>query len=122
MALGTEAFKLALGQAGLGPSRRGPGRRGRAPTPGPCARWPAKVGAGTGGVADDLTATVGNPGAAQPGLLLARALERAEPGQVLALVVLADGADVILLRATDALAAWTAGRSGRRPGRGRTRG
>ncbi len=70
-----------------------------------------KVGAGTGGVADDLTTALGNPGAAQPGLLLARALEQAEPGQVLALVVLADGADVILLRTTEAVAGWTPARS-----------
>jgi uncharacterized OB-fold protein len=65
-----------------------------------------KVGAGTGGVADDLTLAIGNPGAAQPALLLARALEQAEPGEVIALVVLADGADVHLFRATDALASW----------------
>ena len=37
---------------------------------------------GPGGVVDDLAATVGNTGAAHPALLLARALERAEPGQV----------------------------------------
>jgi uncharacterized OB-fold protein len=36
---------------------------------------------------------------------LAAALDDAEPGQTLALVVLADGADVLVLRATDALAA-----------------
>ena len=42
----------------------------------------------------DLAATVGNLGSAQPALLLTAALEAAEPGQVIALVVLADGADV----------------------------
>jgi 3-hydroxy-3-methylglutaryl CoA synthase len=56
-------------------------------------------------VADDLSKTVGNPGAAQPGLLLTAALEAARPGQVIALVVLADGADVLLFRTTDAVAA-----------------
>ncbi|MFL6204336.1 MAG: OB-fold domain-containing protein [Acidimicrobiales bacterium] len=64
------------------------------------------------GVADrlvgtDLTAAVGNLGAAQPIALLTSALERAEPGQVIALVVLADGADVLLFRATDAVAGWS---------------
>jgi hydroxymethylglutaryl-CoA synthase len=54
----------------------------------------------------DLSATVGNTGAAHPALLLAAALEAAEPGHVLALVVLADGADVLLFRATDAIAGW----------------
>jgi 3-hydroxy-3-methylglutaryl CoA synthase len=55
-------------------------------------------------ITDPLSAEVGNPGAAQAGLLLASTLERAEPGQVIALVVLADGADGVVLRATDALA------------------
>ena len=52
---------------------------------------------------DDLAATVGNTGAAHPGLLLASVLDRAEPGTVVAVVVLADGADVTLFRTTDAL-------------------
>ena len=58
-------------------------------------------------LADDLTTTVGNPGAAQPGLLLADALDRAEPGQVIVLVTLADGAEAAVFRATDALGAYT---------------
>ncbi len=53
---------------------------------------------------DSLAATVGNTGAAQPGLLLAAALERTRPGQVVALVVLADGVDVLLFRTTDRIA------------------
>jgi hydroxymethylglutaryl-CoA synthase len=56
-------------------------------------------------LAGGLEATVGFTGAAQPGLLLANALDTATEGQTIALVVLADGADVILLRTTDALAA-----------------
>ena len=52
---------------------------------------------------DDLSASAGNTGTAHPGLLLASALDRAEPGAVIALVVLADGADVLVFRATDAL-------------------
>jgi 3-hydroxy-3-methylglutaryl CoA synthase/uncharacterized OB-fold protein len=56
-------------------------------------------------VVADRAATVGNLGAAEPGAALADMLERAEPGALLALVVVADGADVVLLRATDALPA-----------------
>ncbi len=63
-----------------------------------------RLGVDTSRVVDDLAATVGNTGTAQPGLLLASALEQAAPGDVIALVVLADGADVLLFRATDALA------------------
>ena len=56
-------------------------------------------------LAPGLAATVGFTGAAHPGLLLADALDAATPGQVIALVVLADGADVVLFRTTEALAA-----------------
>ena len=66
-----------------------------------------KLGVEGDRVVDRLAATVGNPGAAQPALLLAAALERATPGQTIALVVLADGADAVLFRATDALGAQT---------------
>jgi uncharacterized OB-fold protein len=61
-------------------------------------------------VADDLTATVGNAGTAQAALVLTAMLEAAEPGQVLALVSLVDGADVLLLRANDALARYEVAR------------
>jgi hydroxymethylglutaryl-CoA synthase len=60
---------------------------------------------------DDLTGTVGNLGSAQPAFLLTAALGSAGPGDVIALVVLADGAHVLLFRATEALAAWSAERS-----------
>lgn len=60
---------------------------------------------------DDLSAAVGNTGAAHPGLLLASALDVAKPGAVIALVVVADGADVLVFRATEALAAHRARRS-----------
>ncbi len=48
---------------------------------------------------------VGYTGAADPGLLLAAALDEAEPGQTILLVVAADGCDAILLRCTDRAAA-----------------
>ena len=53
---------------------------------------------------DPFTKTVGNSGAAHPALLLASALEVAQPGQTIALLVLADGADAFLWRTTEALA------------------
>ena len=55
-------------------------------------------------IASDLTKMIGNPGTAQPGVLLADVLERATPDQVIALVVLADGASTLILRTTGALA------------------
>ncbi|HEX9697084.1 MAG TPA: OB-fold domain-containing protein [Actinomycetota bacterium] len=51
----------------------------------------------------DRTDAVGNAGTAHAGVLLAGVLDRAEPGRVIAVVVLADGASVLLLRTTDAL-------------------
>ncbi|MBP2328048.1 3-hydroxy-3-methylglutaryl CoA synthase [Kibdelosporangium banguiense] len=50
--------------------------------------------------ADELTATTGHCGAAHSQLLLVAALEEAEPGDVFALVSLADGVDVLVFRAT----------------------
>jgi hydroxymethylglutaryl-CoA synthase len=49
---------------------------------------------------------VGNTGAAHPALLLTAALEAASAGDVIALVALADGADVLLFRTTDAIGSW----------------
>jgi len=54
-------------------------------------------------VADDLTSAIGNTGTAHVGLLLASMLDQAEPGDVLALTVLSDGAETLLFRATDHL-------------------
>ncbi len=63
-----------------------------------------KLGVDATKVVDDLAATVGNPGAAQPALLLSAALEQATPGQVVVLLSLADGADALVFRTTDAIA------------------
>ncbi|MDX2381486.1 MAG: OB-fold domain-containing protein [Acidimicrobiia bacterium] len=54
---------------------------------------------------DDLSSSVGQCGAAQPALLLAHLLESSSPGDVVALVSLADGVDTIVLRITDAIVA-----------------
>ncbi len=56
--------------------------------------------------ADPMAAAVGNTGVAHPGLLLASTLEKAGPGEIIALVVLADGVDVALFRTTRALASF----------------
>jgi hydroxymethylglutaryl-CoA synthase len=108
--LGTEAFKLALDRSGLAPEDIATvivtGSHARA-----VRQVGAKVAAGTGGLAEDLSATVGNAGAAHPALLLTLALEAATAGQVIALVVLADGCDVFLFRVTDAITAHRPQRS-----------
>jgi len=65
-----------------------------------------RLGAANAKFADTLDATVGNTGTAHPALSLTNALEQAEPNQVIALVVLADGADVLLFRTTDAIASY----------------
>lgn len=59
-------------------------------------------------VADNLAADVGNTGVAQPFITLAAVLDSATPNQTIALVHLADGCDVIILRTTDAVATWSA--------------
>jgi 3-hydroxy-3-methylglutaryl CoA synthase/uncharacterized OB-fold protein len=51
----------------------------------------------------DYTDEIGNAGVAQGGLLLSAVLDVAEPGELIALVTVADGGDVILLRTTTAL-------------------
>jgi hydroxymethylglutaryl-CoA synthase len=71
----------------------------------------ASVGARPEAAVDDLTAAIGNTGAAHVGLLLASVLDRAEPGQVIVVVHLADGADVVVLRTTDALGPYRARRT-----------
>jgi 3-hydroxy-3-methylglutaryl CoA synthase/uncharacterized OB-fold protein len=102
--LATAALRAALADAGIEADRVDAlvvsGLHGRA-----CKAAARKSGIDAAKVVDDLTATVGNPGAAQPALLLASALDDATPGQVIVLLVLADGADALVLRTTDAIAA-----------------
>ena len=101
--LGVRAWNQALEAAGLTASDVS-----AAAVSAPIARVAKSMGGKLDGVhvIDDFAATVGNTGAAQPALLLSALLEQAEPGQVVALVVLADGADVLLFRATDALGSY----------------
>jgi hypothetical protein len=59
----------------------------------------------------DHTSTIGNAGAAEAALQLATYLETAEPGHLVALISLADGADVLIFRVTDAITARPPARS-----------
>jgi len=70
----------------------------------------ARLGTAKEALVDDRSTSVGNTGSAHAALLLADTLESAQPGQVIALVVLADGADVLLFRTTDALASYAPAR------------
>jgi hydroxymethylglutaryl-CoA synthase len=110
--LADAAFADALKQAGLSP-----GDLDRLVVAGLAARAVKRFAGGAGvrpdALADDLTPAIGNAGTAQPGVLLADALDRAEPDQTIALVVLADGATVLLFRTTSALASRRERRSGR---------
>ena len=64
------------------------------------------MGARSGGLVDPLIDAVGNTGTAHPALLLCSALEQAGPGETVAVVALADGVEVIVLRTTDVLAGY----------------
>jgi hydroxymethylglutaryl-CoA synthase len=103
--LANEALKAALGDAGLGADDVGAlviaGLHERA-----CATVAKQSGVDPNRLVDRLAATIGNPGAAQPLLLLARALEQASPGQVIVLLVVSDGADAFVFRATDEIAGY----------------
>jgi hydroxymethylglutaryl-CoA synthase len=63
------------------------------------------LGVRDGVLAPDLMAAIGNLGAARFGVALCDVLERAGPGQVIVVLSLADGADCLVLRTTDALPA-----------------
>ena len=100
--LGEAAFAEALKQAGVTAEAvtrlvvAGP--HGRA-----VKRVAASVGVRKDAIADDLTSVIGNTGTAHAGLLLADALDRAEPDEIIAVVSLADGADATVWRTTSAL-------------------
>jgi hydroxymethylglutaryl-CoA synthase len=101
--LGTAAFDAALAHAGL--TADDVTRVVIASPHGRAARSVVRgLGVGPEAPGDDLATTVGNPGASQPLLLLAAALETAAPGDVVVLLSLADGADALVFRATDAVA------------------
>ena len=99
--LAEEAWKLGLKAAGLAPGDVTElivaGLHGRA-----VRSVARRLAAPNTAVAATLDSTVGCTGAAHPFLLLSSVLERARPGAVIALVSLADGADVFFFRVTAA--------------------
>jgi 3-hydroxy-3-methylglutaryl CoA synthase/uncharacterized OB-fold protein len=104
--LGAEAFESALKAAGVSA-----GDVTKVAVAGMHARATKSVaralGVGEGVLADDLSSTVGQAGAAHPGLLLASILESAGPDQVVAVLSLADGADALVFRTTPAITGWS---------------
>ena len=104
--LATEAWEAGLKAAGLAATdvdrAAVTGMHGRA-----VRAAAGRLGLREGTLADDLTATVGQCGAAHAGLVLAAVLEESAPGQVVALLALADGADALFFRTTPALAGWS---------------
>jgi 3-hydroxy-3-methylglutaryl CoA synthase/uncharacterized OB-fold protein len=106
--LGRDAWGRALKDAGIAPTQVDAvavsGMHSRA-----VKAVGAKLGVGEGALADDLSATVGQSGCAHPLLLLASMIEESAglpPGRVLVVVHLADGADVLVVRTTAAIAGW----------------
>src|SRR3954447_15183052 len=99
--LAQEALKSALGAAGIDAadvtSLVVTGLHERA-----CAAVAKKSGVAADRLVDRLTDTIGNPGAAQPLLLLASALDSAAPGDVIVVLSLAEGARAFVLRGTGA--------------------
>ncbi len=115
LALGREALDRALAAGGLEAGDVGrlvvTGMHGRA-----VSGLTKKLALADGVAVDDLTSNVGQSGAAHPLLVLASALESlaggaAPAGTVVAVLHLADGADAVVLRTTEALAAWRPARS-----------
>ncbi len=100
--LAEAAMADALKQAGLTPGQVDhlivAGLHARA-----VSRTIRAAGVPAGAVAGRLADSIGNAGAAQPGILLADVLDRAGPDETVLLVVLADGATALALRTTQAL-------------------
>nr|BFE55601.1 hydroxymethylglutaryl-CoA synthase family protein [Dactylosporangium thailandense] len=99
--LGAAAFEDALKSAGVavdeitlfattGLSRRAAGK------------LPDRLGIPVDRRHDGLVSTIGNAGTAHCGVLLGALFDAAKPGDVVALAVLADGADTLVFRMTDA--------------------
>jgi hydroxymethylglutaryl-CoA synthase len=57
-------------------------------------------------VADTLALTVGQTGAAHPGLMLTAALQASKPGDRILVVCVADGAEAMVLRVTSAISSF----------------
>ncbi len=106
------ALKSALGEAGLNLENldriavSGTHPRAVKKAAGNIQKTASQKTEGAPELADELTGQIGNAGAAHPGLLLCSMLETAEPNQTLALIWLADGAEVLIFRTTEAIQAF----------------
>lgn len=74
------------------------------------AGLPKALGLDPAQLTDPLTTTVGRSGAAHAGLLLARALDGARPGDRILVVCEADGADALVFEVTEKIASVARGR------------
>lgn len=74
------------------------------PGRGVAAALARKVGIASEAIRDDLAAVLGNAGTAHPLVMLAHALETARAGEKILVLGFGQGADVLLLEATDAIA------------------
>jgi hydroxymethylglutaryl-CoA synthase len=74
------------------------------PARGAAATLAKKAGIAAEAVRDDLSGVVGNAGAAHPLVMLAHVLETAGPGQKILVLGFGQGADVLLLETTAAIA------------------
>lgn len=81
--------------------------------PATCLALARRLGIPEPSVLDSLQGRCGDTGAAHPLLMLAQALERAEPGDLVLLVGFGQGCDALLFETTAAIA-----QPGRRPARG----
>ncbi len=79
----------------------------QARTPGILAK---NLGINADAVVDNQISEVGVAGAAQSVLLLAKALEKAKPGNIILLIGFGQGCDVLLFRATDAIGKFSSAR------------
>jgi len=104
--LGTDAWQSGLKAAGVTADEIDrvvvTGMHGRA-----AKTLGRQLGVGDGALGDDLSATVGQTGTAHAALMLASMLEQSGPDEVVAVVSLADGADVLVFRTTPAIAGWS---------------
>ncbi len=66
-----------------------------------------KIGVDPAALVSDRASSVGSCGCAELGIGLVAALEDAAPGQVIVGLSMADGADAVVLRTTEAIGAWT---------------
>jgi len=106
----TSASKNLLGGAGVAPADLAYVVVD-APNPRASAGFLGQAGLRPEQIVDARLDTVGHAGVAQVGLMLATALEKAKPGDLIAVISASDGVDAMLLRATDAIASYVPARS-----------